>query len=133
MSVNIIYICLCTWFVDIIIYILFVWRGQVHKLWYFLLNHTGCFICNKIILNLTHIPPFSIFLFTYLFSIKCLYYSISFFLYLTCSCQYPSNLMLTAAYMFRPFIRAQQVGKREVIQCHMRLWANTANMRRVNN
>jgi hypothetical protein len=43
------------------------------------------------------LPPFN-FLFTYLFSIKYLYFFIisSIFLILTCSCQYSYNLMLTA-------------------------------------
>ena len=75
---NIIYICLCAILVVTILCVLFVWRWQVHKLWYFLFNSTSYFIYNNIILNLSHIPPFCNFLFTYLFLIKCHYYYISF-------------------------------------------------------
>ena len=52
-------------------------------------------------------PPFSNFLFTYLFSIKFLYFVIMkfhlFSLILACSYEYSYNLMLTATIMFRSF------------------------------
>jgi hypothetical protein len=41
------------------------------------------------------------FIFTYLSLVKLLYYSISFPLYLICSCPYPYNLMVTTTYMCR--------------------------------
>ena len=44
------------------------------------------------------------FIFTYLSLVKLLYYSISFSLYLICSCPYPYNLMVTTTYMCRSSI-----------------------------
>jgi hypothetical protein len=51
-------------------------------------------------------PLLSSFLFTNLFSITFLYFFIisSLFPYLTCSCQYSYNLMLTSNCMCRPYI-----------------------------
>ena len=47
----------------------------------------------------TLVPPFFKFLFTSLFSIKISLIFHLFFLYLTCSCPYSCNLMLTATYL----------------------------------
>ena len=70
----------------------------------------------------TYHPPFSNFLFTNLFSIKCLYFFIisSLFLILTCSCQYSYNLMLTSNYVCRPYIDTNNPGRH--MQFDINMW-----------
>jgi hypothetical protein len=63
-------------------------------------------------------PPFSNFLFTNLFSIKCLYFFLlfhHFFLILTCSCQYSYNLMLTSNCMCRPYSLSSKSSDRKCL------------------
>ena len=91
---------------------------------YFSLYHCIWLYENKDILYITgahgtELPPPN-FLFTYLFSMKFLYYGISsLFPLLTCSCPYSYNLMLTPTCICRSYILYNSVPRAPVLVWHL--------------